>query len=32
MIEEDKETKAFYDFILSQSARDIFKKYGYLLP
>jgi len=32
MIEEDKETKAFYDFILSQSARDIFLKYGYLLP
>ncbi|MCK9490568.1 MAG: molybdate ABC transporter substrate-binding protein [Sulfurimonas sp.] len=32
MIEEDEETKAFYEFILSDNAKEIFKKYGYLLP
>lgn len=32
MIEEDKETRAFYDFILSEDARVIFEKYGYILP
>ncbi len=29
MIEESKDTKAFYDFILSGEAKEIFKKYGY---
>ncbi|MFT5836005.1 MAG: molybdate transport system substrate-binding protein [Sulfurimonas sp.] len=32
MLEEDKEVKAFYDFILSEDAKKIFKDYGYLLP
>lgn len=32
MIEDDKDTRAFYEFILSPTAREIFKKYGYLLP
>ncbi|WP_294961359.1 molybdate ABC transporter substrate-binding protein [Sulfurimonas sp.] len=32
MLEEDKEVKAFYDFILSEDAKKIFKNYGYLLP
>ncbi|EQB39316.1 hypothetical protein M947_07605 [Sulfurimonas hongkongensis] len=32
MIENDRETKAFYEFILSKSAKDIFRKYGYLVP
>lgn len=29
---ENKEAKAFYDFILSANAKKIFKKYGYLIP
>jgi len=32
MIEDDKDTKAFYEFILSENAKDIFTKYGYVLP
>lgn len=32
MLKEDKEVKAFYDFILSDDAKKIFKNYGYLLP
>lgn len=32
MLKEDKEVKAFYDFILSEDAKKIFIKYGYLLP
>lgn len=28
---ENKEVKAFYDFILSQKAKEIFKEYGYLV-
>ena len=32
MIENDKDTKAFYEFILSDKAQDIFKEYGYLQP
>ncbi|PHQ65830.1 MAG: molybdate ABC transporter substrate-binding protein [Sulfurimonas sp.] len=32
MLKEDKEVKAFYDFILSADAKKIFKEYGYLLP
>jgi len=29
MIEESTDVKAFYDFILSMEAKEIFKKYGY---
>ena len=29
MVKESKDTKAFYDFILSVEAKEIFKKYGY---
>ena len=29
---ENQEVKAFYDFILSQKAKDIFKNFGYLVP
>jgi molybdate transport system substrate-binding protein len=29
---DNKEVKAFYDFILSESAKSIFKAYGYLVP
>ncbi len=32
MLKEDAEVKAFYDFILSEDAKKIFKNYGYLLP
>ncbi|WP_373000818.1 molybdate ABC transporter substrate-binding protein [Sulfurimonas sp.] len=32
MLKDDKEVKAFYDFILSDDAKKIFKEYGYLLP
>ena len=28
---ENKEYQAFYDFILSEKAKTIFKKYGYIL-
>ncbi len=30
--ENNKEVKAFYDFILSENAKKIFKEYGYLVP
>ena len=29
---ENRETKAFYDFILSKKAKEIFENYGYLTP
>ena len=29
---ENKEVKAFYDFILSSKAKEIMKRYGYLVP
>ena len=29
---DNKEVKAFYDFILSQKAKKIFKEFGYLVP
>lgn len=29
---ENKEVKAFYDFILSEKAKNIFRKFGYLIP
>lgn len=29
---QNKEAKAFYDFMLSSDARDIFKEFGYILP
>ena len=29
---ENVEVKAFYDFMLSQNAKDIMKEYGYLVP
>lgn len=29
--ENNTEAKAFYDFILSDNAKDIFKKFGYLI-
>jgi len=32
ILKEDAEVKAFYEFILSQDAKKIFKNYGYLLP
>ncbi len=32
MLDEDKEVRAFYEFILSKDAQNIFKNYGYLLP
>lgn len=32
MLKEDEEVKAFYDFILSEDAKKIFEKYGYLIP
>ncbi len=32
ILKENKEVRAFYDFILSNKAHNIFKKYGYLLP
>ncbi|WP_415397471.1 molybdate ABC transporter substrate-binding protein [Sulfurimonas sp. CS5] len=32
MLKEDKEVKAFYDFIISKDAKKIFQNYGYLLP
>lgn len=32
MLKEDKEVKAFYDFIISKDAKKIFENYGYLLP
>jgi len=31
MLKEDKATRAFYEFILSEKAKEIFKRYGYLL-
>jgi molybdate transport system substrate-binding protein len=27
-----KDTKAFYDFILGEKAKKIFKEFGYLVP
>ncbi len=30
--EGNKEVKAFYDFILSEKAKEIFKQFGYLVP
>jgi len=32
MIDETKEVRAFYDFILSQRAKKIFKDFGYAIP
>ena len=32
MLEDNREVKAFYDFILSADAQKIFKRYGYLIP
>jgi len=32
LLDDNKEVKAFYNFILSVKAQNIFKKYGYLLP
>jgi len=32
ILKEDAEVKAFYDFILSEDAKKIFKNYGYLIP
>jgi len=32
MLKDSKETRAFYDFILSKKAKQIFIKYGYLVP
>lgn len=31
ILKDDKATRAFYEFILSEKAKEIFKRYGYLL-